>query len=377
MSAPGIAPKVLASQIEGAAPWLMELPIPAVAIARRAPATTERWEADPTDGAYFELLLAAHFLTVATFCPTDVDSRIRHHAWVDADAERLARQLDVLDTVASWDPRTVSARTLDDTEDAAALPISGHDGEWLSVWAGALGRALMLEPSEAAAALVARIEERIEGSLDKQARVFLAIERQRDRVFDLVRACTVLAHNAGDLSRVVELWPKRPQIEPVRARYLRLGHERGDRRAGAFVRAGIINKALTAIENHRFLALRAPRALRRHRSLLLPIGPFFDDWGVAVAESPHVEEPDRAEIVEALLETHVRGTDQQGCLRALAALHQRLPGGLERIAPDLPARMRKLVAAGPVRDAIKTSRATFEGRYLAKARSAIEAAGRG
>jgi hypothetical protein len=149
---------------------------------------------------------------------------------------------------------------------------------------------------------------------------------------------------------------------------MKLGHERGDRFGGAFLRAGILNKALTAIENHRFLALRAARGLRRARALLLPIGPFFDDWGYAVARSPFLEQADRAEIVEGLLLTHLRGEDQHGCLRALAGIHEHLPGGLDRLAPDLPARMRKLVTAGVVREAIKTPKATFEARYVARAR---------
>ena len=112
------------------------------------------------------------------------------------------------------------------------------------------------------------------------------------------------------------------------------------------------------------------------QALLLPIGPFFDDWGQAVARSPLLEPEDRAEIVAALLETHLRGEDQQGCLRALAAIHEHAAGGLDRIAPDVPARLRKLVSAGAVREAMKTSKATFEGRYLARAKAVVAAARR-
>ena len=110
--------------------------------------------------------------------------------------------------------------------------------------------------------------------------------------------------------------------------------------------------------------------------MLLPIGPFFDDWGETVARSPLLEQEDRAEIVAALLETHLRGEDQQGCLRALAAIHEHSPGGLDRIAPDLPARMRKLVSAGAVREATKASKETFERRYLARAKALVAAAPR-
>jgi hypothetical protein len=369
---PGIAPTLLATQIAGTAPWILDTTAPAAAIVRRAAAIEARWKEDALAVEYFELLLTAHYLTVATFVPTDVDVRIRHHAWAFADEERLAQQLDALERVAAWDARVVSARTVDDPAAPHAPAISGHDGEWLTVWAGALGRALVL----AHAPSVERCVGAIEASLERQANVYRALEARPDKLVELLRAGTVLAHNAGDLSRVVEQWPGRPEVERERAQLLKLGHERGERYGGAFLRAGVINKALTAIENHRFLALRAPRGLRRARALLLPIGPFFDDWGRAVAKSPLLEREDHAEIVDALLETHLRGTDQQGCLRALAAVHEHLPGGLDKLSPDLPARKRKLVAAGVVRDAMKTPKATFEGRYLAKAKAAVAAARR-
>jgi hypothetical protein len=373
-AAPGIAPSVLVAQIKATAPWALEDDTPWSAIVRDAEAIEAAWREDPLATRYFALLLTAHYLTVATFVPTDVDARIRHHAWVEAPPERLARQLDALEATASWDARFVSARTVADPRTRAPeeREIGGHDGEWLTVWAGALGRALVIEDEASSARCLAAID----ASLEWQASVYRALEETPDGVADLLRAGTVLAHNAGDLSRVVEQWPRRPAVEAHRGRLMKLGHERGERFGGAFFRAGTINKALTAIENHRFLALRAARGLRRARALLLPIGPFFDDWGEAVALSAVLEPEDRAEIVGALLETHLRGEDQQGCLRALAAIHQHAPGGLDRVAPDLPARMRKLVSAGVVRDAMKTPKATFEGRYLARAKAIVAAARR-
>lgn len=367
MAAPGIAPTVLAAQVAATAPWIVDVETPPSAIVRDAPGIEAAWKSDALVTDYFALLLAAHYLTVGTFVPTDVDVRIRHHAWFEADADRVARQLDAVDAAATWDARLVSARTVADPRDPEARAISGHDGEWLSVWSGALGRALVLED----AASIERCTTAIDASLDRQAKVYSALENKPDRLIELLRAGTVLAHNAGDLSRVVEQWPKRPNLEAHRTRFMKLGHDRGDRYGGAFVRAGAINKALTAVENHRFLALRAPRGLRRARALLLPIGPFFDDWGQAVARSPLLEHTDRAEVVEALLETHLRGEDQQGCLRALAAMHEHSPGGLDRISPDLPARMRKMVSAGVVRDALKVSKAVFEARFLAKAKVVV------
>src|SRR5260221_1067336 len=148
MAAQGIAPLVLASQIANTAAWIVDADdLEPAAIARRAPEIEALWKVDARDVAYFELLLAAHFLTVATFVPTDVDARIRHHAWVEAEPALLSAQLDVVDRAAAWDPRRVSARTIDAPDGGAAL--CGHDGEWLSVWGGALGRALVLEDAPA------------------------------------------------------------------------------------------------------------------------------------------------------------------------------------------------------------------------------------
>jgi hypothetical protein len=126
-----------------------------------------------------------------------------------------------------------------------------------------------------------------------------------------------------------------------------------------------------ALENHRFLALRKPRALRRSRSLLLPIGPWFDVWGETVCRSELLEEADRAEIAAALVELHFRSPSQEGCLRALAAIHRETRGGLASYAAALPARLRKEIGRGRIREAIDVSRERFEARLESRYRTAL------
>ena len=126
-----------------------------------------------------------------------------------------------------------------------------------------------------------------------------------------------------------------------------------------------------AIENHRFLALRKSRALRRSRALLLPVGPWFDAWGENVGRSEHLDEPDRAEVVAALLELHLRSPAQEGCLRALAGIHRATRGGLSYYGTALPARLRKEVGRGRVREAIDVSRQRFEARLESRFRVLI------
>lgn len=375
MSRAGIAPEVLLQQIEAACPWALapgyEGASPAATIARASAEVRPAWEVDPRALPYFRLLLAAHWLTVGSFCPTDVDARIRMHHWAEADEELLAASVAIVDEVAGWDPRPVSARVVFVEGEG---PVSGHDGEWLSVRAGALGRALSLGAEPIALALT----EAIEAELDRERRALARLAKGAP--LEALRAVTAIAHNLGDLSRVVEVWPRSAAHDALRARFFRLGHEDASpeavRRFGPELgRAGEINRRLTALENHRFLALRGPKALRRARALLLPIGPFFFGWGEFVARSPDLEASDRAEVLAGLLETHARGPTQEGCLRAIAGLHGKTPGGVEALAPDVPARMRKLVFQGAVRDALRVTEEAFTGRLAARFKKEVLAVG--
>jgi len=346
----GIDPQLLVSQVRNTAAWLWE--------DERAKAVTgvldrvEEAEKDRTGLGYFRLMLASHFATVATFVPTDVDARIRHHVWAAMETpEEIAAAIDVVDEVARWDTRWVSARTVD----VDGWPMSGHDGEWFSVRAGALGRAAVLGFQDLADRLVVDIDR----ELDRESGAFEEALRGGAPGKRVLAIATILAHNLGDLSRVVEQWPQRPEVERIRRKYTRLGHpEAEDKR---FLRAAHLNKAIMALENHRFLPLRKPRALRTSRSLLLPIGPWFDAWGETVARELE-DERDRAEVVTALLELHLSSPDQQGCLRALAGIHRATKGGLGTYAHELPARIRKEATRGRVREALDVAPAVFEAR---------------
>jgi hypothetical protein len=338
----GIDPQVLLAQVKNTASWLWS-------DARGAPVTRVLDAADR--GAYLRLLLVAHYATVGTFVPTDVDARIRHHEWVAIEDESSLRSAcDVVDEIASWDPRLVSARVVETAHGA----LSGHDGEWLAVRAGALGRARALGVKD----LAERLESAIDAELDREERIL----REGGDAQHSLSAATVVAHNLGDLSRVAE--------GNGLARYVRLGHPDGPHARAAFVAAGSMNKEMMALENHRFLALRKPRALRTSRALLLPIGPWFDAWGEAVARS--LEERDAGEVVAALLELHLSSPEQQGCLRALAGIHRVAKGGLASFAHALPARVRKELPRGRVHDAINVAEAAFRARLEHRFRTALD-----
>ncbi len=337
----GIAPRVLASQVRGTAGWLWADP--------RARAVIEILEREERrETASLDMMLAAHFATVATFVPTDVDARIRHHVWAAMDdAESIEQASTIVDRIASWDPTLVSARCVGH--------LSGHDGEWLGVRAGAAGRAHAVGDHE----LAARIGAQIDAEVDREEAMFAEALRAGEAQRALCIATTV-AHNLGDLSRVVDQWPA--AIRARGQRWIRLGHDDASVRRPALVAAGALNKAMMALENHRFLALRKARGLRASRDLLLPFGPWFDAWGETIAKHATLDDDARSDVVTALLEIHLASPDQLGCLRALAGIHRSTRGGLETHAARLPARLRKEPQRGRVREALDVTPAHFAAR---------------
>jgi len=354
----GIAPKLLLEQVKNTAPWalVMEPPLPSLEALKRAPEIEPRWRKGEDTEDYFVLLLAAHYTTVATFVPTDVDQRIRQLAWSALSGRRLASAVTRVEEVARWDLRPVSARYVELDGEVVA----GHQGEWFSVMAGALGRALALSDT----AVAERATAWIEAELAREARlVTLARKEADDR--QLLSLVTAVAHNLGDLSRVVDTWrPEHAESDQGR-RYRRLGHEDASRFAGAFVFAGELNKRLMAKENHRFLPLRVPRALRRERAFLLPIGPYFHEWGCVVGGSKLIDDAERAEILLALLRVHEKRTDEQGCLRAIAGMNSVFAGGVDKLARLLPAGDAAGMQLGGVRLALRVAEEDFARQFHA------------
>jgi hypothetical protein len=357
---PGILSSVLAEQVRNTAAWLWQEPLAAPLTAIFDEAVDDAPEAPGALVRSLRLRLAAHYATVATFVPTDVDAHIRHHMWMAiADAEVFTQAKACVEEATTRDPRLVSARVTDG--------VSGHDGEWLAVRAGATGRALMLGLDNEAAGLAAEID----AELDREERVFEAALAHGAPGTVTLALATTLAHNLGDLSRVVDAWPLAARASPLHARYSRLGHADARRQRKAFVLAGLLNKELMASENHRFLVLRKPRGLRRGRALLLPIGPWFDGWGETVCRSELLDDNDRAEVVAALIELHLRSPVQEGCLRALAAIERGTRGGLASYSAALPARLRKETGRGRIRDALDVSRERFEARMESRYRALL------
>jgi hypothetical protein len=281
--------------------------------------------------------------------------------WVAIDdAAVFAAARACIDEAAARDATLVSERVIQG--------LSGHDGEWFSVRSGALGRALLLGLADEARDLAAHVD----AELDREERLFADAVASRAPARITLALATIVAHNLGDLSRVVDAWPKALAGHPLKERFSRLGHADGSRHCSAFVLAGALNKELMAHENHRFLALRKPRALRRSRELLLPLGPWFDAWGGTVARTELLDDAERADVIAALIELHLSSPRQEGCLRALAGIHQATRGGLGWFLSALPARLRKEAGRGRIRDSIDVRAEVFEARFEKRFRARLE-----
>jgi hypothetical protein len=355
----GIAPKLLYAQVENTARWALEGEVPREswrAWLGLADELEPRWREPEALHDYLRVMLAAHFTTVATFVPTDVDAHIRHHAWQEIDTrDALERAVAIVDEAAAWDARAVSERTV--AVEGVGV-VAGHEGEWFSVRAGALGRALTLGIDDVVEQLISAIDR----ELTREAEALARTRGSGDAVAALSMV-SVNAHNCGDLSRVIEAWPKgTPRRDELIARFARLGHEDRARYGGEHHLAGHVNKAVMASENHRFLALRAPRGLRRSRSLIIPIGPFFDGWGERIGASKLLEERDRGDVLAALIHGLDQGVDRWGYHRAIAGLHRTTPGGIDRLVSYVPARLRHHAQKGPVRDALRVDTDRFLAR---------------
>ena len=158
-----IAADVLIAQVRQTAGWLFDDDAPYARTLAHAPSSARD---------YLQLLLTAHFCTVATFVPTDVDARIRFHEWQEmrhADALRAA--VAVVDAVAAYPVARVSTRFVAH----ARGTLSGHDGEWLAVRAGALGRALQLGAQD----VVEKVSAQIDDELAREAEIYTALEAWR------------------------------------------------------------------------------------------------------------------------------------------------------------------------------------------------------
>lgn len=370
----GIAPQILISQIRNTVPYLFEssnteFDIPPYLRTLREMARLSDEALNALSHAdYFRLCVSAHFGTVSSFVPTDVDNQIRFRLWppqlpLDSMRDMVRFVLDARE----WDLTAISERYVRGPTSGRVL--SGMSGEWFSIAAAAYS-AIRKKDVE----LAVEMEQAVRGELLREAKIFAEFARARDGA-GLLKAATTIAHNLGDLDRVMDQWNLEAD-DPMRVDCYKAGHDdqalpkdpqlRDARRW--LVQAGHLNKEQLAVtsmadENHRHFALRAAKSLRRSRDLLLPIAPFYDDWGARVGKHPALSPEDVAEVVQCLMEGFEKLKPvgrTQTYPRALAGIESTFPGGLNRLCQYLPAKAAKTLRSGQLRTYCSVSRKRFE-----------------
>jgi hypothetical protein len=296
---------------------------------------------------YFALCLACHHATVATFVPTDVDTKIRGIVWRESgDPNVLRPMLRLALASRSWTEEGVSIR--------AIRGVSGHNGEQWSAIAGGLGRLLELRDTVSADEAQAAVEAEI----DREQAVFDEVAAERDAELDLLRLAMTLAHNRGDLTQGMGFWKRTPLTAPI------MDHlsERG--RFSLAVR--VYQHTGLSAEGHRHYPLRTVKALRLSPATLLPMCPFLDEWGGVVAQ---LEESH--EVLAALVGGCQKIQGQQGYYRAIAGMRAASPGAFERAVTHMPNAAQRLFRGAELRKLIDVPRVSFESMMRKRARTAM------
>jgi hypothetical protein len=362
----GIAPAGLLEQVRNTAPFLFSAePFPEDgprAYLRRLQDADGR----PLNAAnYYALCLSAHWATAGTFVPTDVDNAIRWRLWQDASPAQIGAFAALVLDAATWDYSPVTARKVR-APDGSLL--STHEGTWFSVAVGAYAAARAKDP-----ALARRVLDAMLAEAERERAVFAAIADCGDGVTTL-KACALIAHNFGDLDRVVDQW-ELAQDDDLRRALYDAAKPGSPLFGGLLGWAGELNQKFLSADNHRHYALREPRALRRSADLLISVGPFFDDWGRTVARHPELTREDVAGVVRALLDGWVRLHGPAGYARALSGILEAFPGGRAALGKLLPGADRRQLESGALKAAMDLPQPRFEAQWANRVRKVPRPAG--
>lgn len=331
----GIEPELLLSQVKNTMPYLFDPGVDETALGRFYPAQVLREfektaPKELTHSEYFRLCLSSHYLTCATPVPTDVDNQIRHKLWPAALPLENALQMAqlVLDSH-HWDFTSVTARFSCGAAGSPweKEPLSGHLGEWFTVSSAAYS-ALRQFKDPMAQAKRAELLDQIANEVNRHSEIFGSLWKANDGL-GCLKASASIAHNFGDLDRVIDMW-NLPIEDPLRLNFYKLSTQPFDPNrklrylgrlwvAGELYKSPILGSSM-ALENHRHFALRKPRCLRLSPKLMITTGPFLETWGrqVATAENP-------IEVAEALKSGWERLPKTLGYGRALRGMHEVLP----------------------------------------------------
>lgn len=361
----GIAPNILLKHVENTAPFLFQGELDTTGADRAYLAKLVFYKKnlkalahiDLTE--YFHLCLAAHWSTAGTFVPTDVDNQIREGLWrhetVGAHLPKMAKL-----TIDSWKWNYEQVTNRKSYNPARGQVMSTHEGTWLSVAIGGYN-ALVKNKQPALAQDVADV---ILAEIEKEEKLLLELREKRDHI-NFLRSTALMAHNFGDLDRVMDQWQMNPE-DPFHKRIYKLGHKLNESYSPILAYAGQVNKAFLSQENHRHMSMRQSKALRKSHKFLIPVGPFMDDWGKTLAESTLLSVADKVEIIAAFHEGYGRQDHAFGYIRAYHGMIKALPEGLESLGREMPFDFYQTLKKSKFGTQAEQSREEFEGMFMQK-----------
>ncbi len=308
---------------------------------------------------YFYICMAAHWSTAGTFVPTNVDNQIREGLWkhreTGAHIDRMARI--TIDSWA-WNYEQVTNRKSYNPENGQVM--STHEGTWLSVAIGAYNALVKNKRPELADEMATVILMEIE----KEEKLLTELREKRDHI-NFLRSTALMAHNFGDLDRVIDQW-QMADDDPFRKKIYKLGHEPNVHYSPVLAYSGQVNKAFLSVENHRHMSLRQPKCLRKSHRFLIPVGPFMDEWGKTIGSAKDLSLPEKGEIIAALFEGFKRQDQAYGYARAYRGMTQALPEGLDSLIRDLPFDLMAEIRKSPFQKIADVSCEEFEADFKKK-----------
>ncbi len=358
----GIAPKVLLENIESTAPFIFKGMVDTSGPNREFLAKLIFYKNNLAQlknldlFEYFYLCLSAHWATAGTFVPTDVDNQIREGLWRHEVVGKYLEKMGRL-TIESWtwDYSQVTNRKA--YNPGSPLIMSTHEGTWLSV---AIGAYCALKKNNRTS-LATEVADTILAEIDKEQNFLLVLKEKRDTL-NFLRATALMAHNFGDLDRVIDQWQMNDQ-DPFKKRIYKLGHTLNESYSPILYYAGLVNKEFLSVENHRHMSLRQPKCLRRSPHYLLPVGPFMDSWGELIGKDLDLNLTEKAEIITALFEGYKRQNKAFGYIRAYKGIINNLPQGPKVIEGYLPPILLKEIKNSPFYKSSQISKEEFEENF--------------
>lgn len=331
----GIAPNILLKHVENTAPFLFSGALETSGSSRAFLAKLIFYKKNLNQlknidlAEYFHICLCAHWATAGTFVPTDVDNQIREGLWKHGEVGKYIDKMAKLTINAwTWDYSQVTNRKSYNLINNQVM--STHEGTWLSVAIGAYCALIKNKRT----ALAFEVAEVIIAETVKEEKLLIELQERRDHI-NFLRSCALMAHNLGDLDRVIDQW-QLSDDDPLKKRIYKLGHKLNESYSPVLFYAGLVNKEFLSVENHRHMSLRQPKSLRSSAKYLVPIGPFMDDWGEVLGSDQALSLTDKAEIISALFEGYKRQDKAFGYIRAFRGLTNALPDGIRTLDAHLP-----------------------------------------